>query len=526
MTERYDAVIIGGGHNGLVNGSYLAKAGLNVLVLERRPIVGGAAITEELIPGFKFTTFSYALSLLRPDIIQDLNLADHGLMTLPFSWAFHPSPSGEYLLLGNDDDLNYHEIARHSLADAEAYEEFGTLLNRLQHALKPIMDQIPPNPKSEAPEDQAALAAFNTYLDSLDPDVRKLLDRLYNGSIAAVLDEYFESELVKGLLSSSSIIGTMCGPRSPESGLVYLLHVMGERDGIFGEWGFHKGGNGGFTQVLLRSFEALGGVVRTEVSVDHVVERDGRAVGVVLSDGEEISADVVVSSLDPRQTFTKLVDPDQMPPDLIEAISSYKFQGSASKVNFALSDLPTFPGLPGHGPEIFRGFTNVGPTMDYLEEAFADAKAGRISRRPFLDCCMQSTVDPDMTPPGKHIISCFVMYTPYHLAEGDWDSERETLGDIVQETLEEVFPGFGDLVLHREVVTPLDIERVVGITEGNIFHGELFGSQMFFNRPAPGWNQYRTPLAGYYQCGSGNHPGGCVMGGPGKLAAQQILADQ
>lgn len=518
--KKYDAIVIGGGHNGLVNGGYLAKAGLDVLVLERRPFVGGAAITEELIPGFKFTTFSYALSLIRPDIVQDLQLAEHGMMTLPMPNGFHPTPAGDYILLGDDHYQNYHEIARHSAEDAEAYDDYAHMLNRVQHALKPLMDTVPPNLHNEA-----EMAAFNAYLESLDPDVKEMIRRFYTGSIADILDDYFESDLVKGYLSSSSIIGTMCGPRSKESGLVYLLHVMGERDGIFGEWGFHKEGNGGFTKVLRRAFEALGGTVRTDIAVEKVIQEDGRAVGVALADGEMISADIVVSSLDPRRTFMQLVDPDTMPTDLIDAITAFKFQGSASKVNFALSDLPTFPNLAGR-TDIFQGFTNIGPTMDYLEEAFRDAQAGRISRRPFIDACIQSTIDPDMSPAGKHIMSCFVMYTPYQLAEGDWDSERETLGDIVQATLEEVFPGFSDLVLHREVVTPLDIERVVGITEGNIFQGELFASQMFFNRPAPGWNQYRTPLAGYYQCGSGNHPGGCVMGGPGKLAAQQILKDR
>ncbi len=525
MPKKYDAIVIGGGHNGLVNGAYLAKSGLDVLVLERRSFVGGAAITEELIPGFKFTTFSYALSLIRPDIVQDLNLAEHGMMSLPMPNGFHPSADGRYLFLGNDHELNYHEIARHSIADAEAYDDYAHIMDRVLHAVKPLMDAIPPNPYSDAPEDKAAVAAFNEYLEGLEPDVQDMIQRLYTGSVADVLDEYFENDLVKGYLCSSSIIGTMCGPRSKESGLVYLLHKLGERDGMFGEWAFHKEGNGGFTKVLRRSYEAFGGEVRTDVSVERVIEEDGKVTGVLLEGGERISAEIVVSSLDPRRTFTQLVDPESMPDDLIEAISNFKFQGAASKVNFAMSALPTYPAREGRA-DTFQGFTNIGPTMDYLEEAFADAKAGRFSRRPFLDCCIQSTIDPDMAPAGKHIMSCFVMYTPFELAEGDWDSQREALGDTVQATLAEIFPGFDDIVIHREVVTPLDIQRVVGITGGNIFHGELFASQMFFNRPAPGWNQYRTPLAGYYQCGSGNHPGGCVMGGPGKLAAQQILRDR
>jgi phytoene dehydrogenase-like protein len=300
---------------------------------------------------------------------------------------------------------------------------------------------------------------------------------------------------------------------------------MGDYDGVPGQWGFHKGGNGGFTQALARALESFGGRVRTGAGVERVVYDDGRASAVTLEDGTRFEADVIVSALDPRQTFTRLVDPDDLPQDLVRHLADYKYQGTAAKVNFALSDVPTFPGLEGRH-DIFRGFTNVGPSIDYLESAFADCLAGRFSRRPFLDCCVQSTIDPDMAPPGKHIMSCFVMYAPYHLDGSDWDSERENLGDTVQTTLEEFFPGFGALVEHREIVTPKDIETLVGLSEGNIFAGELFESQLFMSRPAPGWSQYRTPIAGYYQCGSGTHPGGCVSGGPGKLAAQQILKDR
>ncbi len=524
MKTNHDAIIIGGGHNGLVNAAYLAKAGLDVLVLERRNIVGGAAVTEELLPGYKFTTFSYALSLLRPDIVQDLNLVEHGMMVLPMPRTFQPDYAGNYLLLGADKWENYHEIARHSRNDAEAYLDFGHKLDRLCFALKPIMDEIPPNILSEDSAEIAKREQLHVYLANLDADLRALLDIFWTGSVAEILDEYFESDIVKSLLASSSIIGSMVSPRSPGSGLVYLFHVIGEFDGVFGEWGFHKGGNGAFTQALARSVAAFGGTIRTDAAVDHVIVADGKAVGVALADGEKIYADTVISALDPRRTFKQLVNPATLPSDLISAIDSYKFQGTAAKVNFALADLPPFPGFADR-PDIFQGFVNVGPSLDYLEAAFEDAKLGRFSRRPFLDCCVQSTIDPDMSPAGKHIMSCFVMYAPYHLAESDWDSERENLGDTVQATLEEFFPGFSDLVLHREVVTPLDIERIVGLSEGNIFQGEMFASQMFYNRPAPGWNQYRTPIEGYYQCGSGTHPGGCVIGGPGKLAARQILND-
>ncbi len=524
MNERYDAVVIGAGHNGLVHAAYLARAGLKTLLLEQRSVVGGAAITEELIPGYRFTTFSYAISLLRPEIVQELDLVRHGLMVLPMVTTFQPGRGGEYLLLGPDPDENYHEIARISAEDAEAARELDHLIARLTRALKPWMDRIPPNVRSDAPADVAALEELRHDMASLDPEIRELLDLFLTSSAADILDRWFTTDLVKSLYASSGIIGSMCGPRSRESGIVWLFHKMGSYDGIPGEWGFHKGGNGGFTQVLARALAAFGGEIRTEARVERVVY-DGEGVGgVELASGEQIEADLVVSALDPRHTFLRLVDPDDLPTELVAHVRDYKFQGSAAKVNFALSDLPTFPGL-GNSPELFRGFVNVGPSIDDLEAAFADAVAGRPSRRPFLDCCVQSAIDPDMSPPGKHIMSCFVMYAPYHLAESDWDAEREALGDTVEATLEEFFPGFRELIEHREVVTPLDIERRVGLSEGNIFAGELFASQLFLNRPAPGWNQYRTPVRGYYQCGSGTHPGGCVSGGPGRLAARQLLGD-
>ncbi|HMO15377.1 MAG TPA: NAD(P)/FAD-dependent oxidoreductase [Pirellulaceae bacterium] len=519
-----DALVIGGGHNGLINAAYLAKAGLKTLVLESRPFVGGAAITEELRPGFKFTTFSYAISLLRPEITQDLSLVDHGLMILPLIRTFQPGYAGNYLLLGPDGDENYHEIARHSAADAEAYRDLSLLIKRTCFALKPLMDSIPPNRKGNTAEDQAHLEKFESYIAGLAPDIRAILDRFANSTAADILDEYFETDLLKAMLSTSGIIGSRVSPRTKGSGLVWLFHKMGEYDGVFGEWGFHKAGNGGFTQVLARAVAALGGTIRTNAPVASLLYENGEVFGVRLANGEEINAKIVVSSLDPRRTFNQLVRPVDLPQDLVDAINQYEFWGVASKVNFALHDLPKFPGLENRS-DIYMGFTNICPTIDYIEEAYADCLAGRFSRRPFMDCCVQSTLDPDMSPAGKHVMSCFVMYTPYRLANGDWTTERKNLGDTVEDTLDEFFPGFRNLVIQREVVTPDEIERCTGLTEGDIFGGALDVKQMFFKRPAEGWNQYRTPIAGYYQCGSGTHPGGAVTGGPGKLAAQQILAD-
>jgi phytoene dehydrogenase-like protein len=524
LSREWDAIVIGGGHNGLTNGAYLARAGLRTLIIERRHLVGGAAITEELRPGFKFTTFSYALSLLRPDIIHELELVKHGFMPLLMPSTFCPMENGDSLVMGQDRNENINEIARHSRRDADAYDQYGHDMTMMCKAVKPLFDRIPPNLLSGTAEDAIALAELTNHLKDLEPRVLHNLVRLLTGSAADFLDDYFESDILKGWLASSSVIGTKVGPMSQGSGLVLLFHSMGEHDGHFGSWAFHKGGNGGFTQVLARAARSFGAEILLDATVERVITASGRATGVALADGTELSARVVVSAADPRRTFTTFVDPRELPADLVENLSRYRYQGTSSKVNFALDGLPRYPSL-GDRNDMFRGFTNIAPSLEYLERAFDEAKYGWYSTRPYIDGAIQSTIDPDMAPPGKHVMSCFVQYTPYRLAASDWPSERERMADNVQRTLESFFPGFGDLVLQREVVTPLDIEQVAGLPEGNIFHGELLSPQMYFFRPAPGWNQYRTPIAGYYQCGSGTHPGGCVTGGPGRLASQQILRD-
>ena len=509
----------------MVNGAYLAKAGLKTLILERRPNVGGAAITEELMPGYWFTTFSYALSLLRPEIIHDLELTKHGFMPLLMSSSFAPTEDGDYLWLGQDHGQNLKEIARHSKHDADAYNQYAHDMEMVCRAIKPLMDSAPPDLFSDDPDELMALAALGSRFRGMDKRTLHNTVRLLTGSAADFLDDYFESDILKGYLASSSIIGTKVGPYSQGSGLVLLYHSIGEHDGEFGAWAFHKRGNGGFTQVLARAARSFGAEIVLESPVVNVITKNGRATGVALADGTEYHAKTVVSALDPRRTFLELVNPRELPTDLVETITRFRFQGTSSKVNFALDGLPTHPALPGRGDQ-FRGFTNIGPSMEYLERAFDDAKYGWYSKRPYMDCAIQSTIDADMAPPGKHVMSTFIAYTPYKLRESDWDTERQNLGDTVQATFESFFPGFNDLVIHREVVTPLDIERTVGLSEGNIFAGEFLAPQMYFFRPAPGWSQYRTPIDGYYQCGSGTHPGGCVMGAPGKLAAERILKDR
>jgi phytoene dehydrogenase-like protein len=522
--HQYDAIVVGGGHNGLVNAGYLAKAGLRTLVLERRPFVGGAAITEELVPGFSFTTFSYALSLLRPEIIHELDLVRHGFLPLMMPSSFHPTGDGGYLLLGDDHGQNVQEIRRHSPHDADAYERYHHDLDRVVQAVQPLFDNPPPNVFGKDPEDQADVAWLLDHLGGVERKVMHDVVRLLTGSAADWLDDYFEHEAVKGFHASSSIIGSKVGPMSPGSGLVLLFHKMGQHDGHLGSWAFHKGGNGGFTQVLARAAEAFGAEIRVGSPVTSVLTREGRTVGVALEDGTEFRAPVVVSALDARRTFLELVEPRELPADLVENVERTRYRGVSAKVNFALDGLPVFPALPDT-VDHYGGFLNIGPTIEYVEKAFDAAKYGWYSERPFIDGAIQSVVDPDMAPPGKHVMSCFVQYAPYDLRGSDWEAERERFGDTAQAVLESHFPGFGDLVLHREVVTPVDIERLTGLTEGNIFAGEFLAPQMYFFRPAPGWSDYRTPVEGYYQCGSGTHPGGCVIGSPGRLASRRVLKD-
>ncbi|MDX6326173.1 MAG: hypothetical protein QOK15_2527 [Nocardioidaceae bacterium] len=521
----YDAIVVGGGHNGLVNAGYLAKAGLRTLVLEQRHLVGGAAITEELVPGFSFTTFSYALSLLRPEIVQELDLVRHGFMPLMMPSSFHPTGDGDYLLLGDNHDLNIQEIRRHSKRDADSYDRYHHDLDRVVQAIRPLFDNAPPNIFGKDPEDQADVAWLLDHLGGVERSVMHDTVRLLTGSAADWLDGYFENDTVKAFHASSSVIGSQIGPMSPGSGLVLLFHKMGEHDGHLGSWAFHKGGNGGFTQVLARAAEAFGAEIRLDSPVAGVLTTEGRTTGVVLRDGTELHAPVVVSALDPRRTFLDLVDPRELPGDLVDNVERMKFRGVSAKVNFALDGLPVFPALPDT-TDHYGGFLNIGPTIEYVERAYDAAKYGWYSDRPYIDAAIQSVVDPDMAPPGKHVMSCFVQYAPYELKGSDWETEREPFADKAQAVLESHFPGFGDLVLHREVVTPVDIERVTGLSEGNIFAGEFLAPQMYFFRPAPGWSQYRTPIDGYYQCGSGTHPGGCVIGSPGRLASQRILADR
>ena len=524
--NHYDVIIIGGGHNGLVAAAYLARAGKRVLVLERRHILGGAAVTEEIFPGYKFSEFSYVVSLLRPEIIRELDLPRHGLKILPLPSTFTPMDNGDYLAAWDDHDLTRLEIYRHSPRDAEAYDEYARVMARTAKAIKPLLSMVPPDPSSLNPRDLIGLLKLGRYAASLKEKELYEIAKLITQSSGDLLDEWFETDALKGTKSASGIIGTFLGPRSPGTAYVLLHHYMGEIDGAFRAWGFAKGGSGGVSGAIAASAQALGAELRVNAGVKQVIVKNERAAGVALENGDEIYAKAVMSAADPKRTFLGFVEPKYFPDEFATAIQNFRVRGSSGKVNIALRELPRFTAWPaGEPPLPYRGAISISPSVDYIERAYDDAKYGQVSRRPYLDIIFPSMIDPDMAPPGQHVMSCFVQYAPYDV-EGGWDdAKRAALGEAVVSTIEQYAPNIRQAIVGMQVITPKDIERIAGITGGNIFHGELLLHQIFFLRPVPQWADFRTPLPGYYFGASGAHPGGGVMGAAGMLAAKEILKD-
>jgi phytoene dehydrogenase-like protein len=525
MSSGYDAIVIGGGHNGLVNAAYLARAGKKVVVLERRPVLGGAACTEEIVRGFQFSVYSYVVSLLRPEIIRDLDLPRHGLEILPLDGTFTPMPNGDHLWRVNDHAKTRREICRHSKLDAEAYEEFGKAMVQMCRFVKPLLAMTPPDPTTLDPRDLGKLLFLARRFQSLAATDQYNLVQLMTMSAADFLDQWFETDVLKATMSASGIIGTFLGVRSPGTAYVLLHHYMGEIDGAFRSWGFSRGGTGAISNAIAGAAREAGAEIRTEAPVARILIKNGRATGVALESGEEILAGVVSSSVDPHLTFLKMMDAGELPGEFVEEVRRYKFRGSSGKVNLALDALPEFTCLPGAGRHL-RGAISISPSVEYMERAYDQAKYGEFSSRPYIDCVIPSLTDPSVAPPGKHVLSCFVQYAPYKLKPGaNWDEQREAFGDAVIDTLAQHAPNIRSIIIERQVLTPLDIERQVGLTEGNIFQGELSLEQLFFLRPVAGWARYRTPIRHLYMCGSATHPGGGIMGAPGRLAAQEILKD-
>ena len=494
------------------------------LVLERRHLVGGAAVSEEVFPGFTFTVCSYVVSLLRPHIMRDLKLADHGLELVPLESTFTPYEDGRSMARWADGYRTREEIAQFSARDADAYPGFGLAMGKLARFAKAIIDQPAPEPASLRPKDLWQMLGLGQHTRALGDDLAALQYKLTTMSAVDFLSEWFESEQLVAPMSCSGIIGTMLGVTSPGSAYVLLHHYMGEIDGASRAWAFPKGGTGAVSNALAASATAFGADIRCNASVERIILRDGKAVGVALEgSGDEHYADVVISGLDPRLTMMGLVGEEHLHFEFNRQLKRYRYRGSSGKVNLALDRIPEFACRPG--TEHLMGDANISPSIEFLETAYDEAKYGDFSSKPFMNIIYPSLLDPGMAPEGKHVMSIFVQYAPYAIKEGPehWPERRDAFGEAVVSTLEEYCPTLRDDILHMQVLSPWDLEQKIGLTEGNIFHGELNLEQMLFQRPVSGWARYRTPIPGLWMCASGTHPGGGIMGAPGHLAAMELL---
>jgi phytoene dehydrogenase-like protein len=524
-TRRSDALVIGAGHNGLIAAALLARAGLKTRVLERADMPGGATISRSLYKDFTYSNCSYVCSLLRPEIMRELELPRHGLQIIPYDGGCTMMRNGGHLALYDNPDALRREIARHSVKDAEAYLRFARDMKRQCKFIKPLLMRTPPDPTSFHPRDILELVYLGQHFHRLGEARMYDTVRFWTMSCADLLDEYFESDIVKAHLAGSSIIGTALGPRSPGTAYVLLHHYMGDIDDAVGAWGFARGGMGAVSRAIAASLQEAGGEIITDSPVARIDIRNDRATGATLEDGTEFEAPIVVSNLDVKRTFLNLVEPAHLPAPFVHAVKNFKIRGSSGKLNIALDGLPHFPAIPENSPSL-RGDLHITDTIDSMERAYDDWKDNRWSHFPYVDMLIPSQIDPTMAPPGKHYMSVFVQYCPYELADGAWtEAAKQSFGNTVLDAIATQSPDFKNLILHAEIRTPHDIEKEVGLTEGNIFQGELTFDQLLFNRPVPGYAQYRSPVKGLYMCGSSTHPGGGVMGAPGANAAREILRD-
>src|SRR5262245_55668725 len=524
---KFDAIIIGAGHNGLVTAAYLARAGKKVLVLERREVLGGACVTEELWPGYKVSTAAYVNSLLRPEIIRDLDLKKYGFDMLPRSpSSFTPFPDGRYLLMGPDKEMTHREIAKFSARDAGAYPKYEDMLTRVADFLEPLLTQTPPDPFGGF-WDTIRLGRIGWKFRKLGRRVATEAVEILTGAARPILDRWFESDQLKATIATDAVIGANAPPSHPGTAYVLFHHVMGECDGVRGVWGYVRGGMGTISHTIAQAAKARGAEIRTNSPVARIITRDGQVAGVALVDGTEFHAPVVASCADANVTFFKLMDPKELPPEFVAAVERIDYSSATVKINVAVSEPPQFKYLPGAGvgPQ-HHGMMHICPIMDYIERAYDVVKYGRWANDTMLECTMATALDSTIAPPGKHILSMFIQYAPYHLKDSTWDIERDKFADRCFDVLNEYAPNFKSSVIHRQVLAPPDMERVYGLTGGNIMQGTMSLSSMFSFRPVAGYADYRTPVRGLYLCGAAAHPGGGVMGACGLNAAREILKDR
>jgi phytoene dehydrogenase-like protein len=523
----YDAIVVGGGHNGLTAAAYLARAGLSTLVVERRAIVGGACVTEQIAPGCRASTTSYIASMLRPEVIRDLDLAGHGLRMVPCDPALLvPFADGSVAPWWSDRERTVRELAKLSPADARTFVRVDDELKRLARYLQPFFLEPPPDVHTRGLAGvMEALRVGKRFRGISGGEISRMVSFL-TGSLGDFLDRNYESEKVKALFLANNVYGKHGGPYSPGTALGLLFHLLsgGEHD-LQGFYGHVMGGMGAITQAMASAARKFGAEIRTSSPVARILVRGGRATGIALEDGAEISAKVVVSNADPKRTFLGLVESKELPEDFRQAIAGIKMDGPCAKVNFVLSEEPRVTGMPREFEKSQRALFTLVPSLEFAERCYDIAKLGEIPEELWVDCVVASNVDPDLAPEGRHVMTCFIQYVPYRLKKGTWDENRELLGDRVVRKIGEYAPNVPGSVVARQVLTPLDLERTYGLTEGNIFHGDLNLEQLFFMRPVAGFAQYRTPVDGLYLCGAGTHPGGGVTGAPGHNAARQVLRD-
>lgn len=523
--RTYDAVVVGAGHNGLTNAAFLAKAGLDVVCVEKNDYIGGATVSRSLYDDWIYSNCSYVCSLLRPEIYRALELHRHGLQVTPYGGSLTFMQNGDYYGSYHDPEVAYREMARHSRYDADAYGRYAADTKRQCRFIRDFLLKTPPDPTSFKPKELLGLLAIGRKFLDMGEDRMYEAIRFWTMSVAEYLDEYFETDVVKTAFSGSGIIGTALGVHSPGTAYVLLHHYMGDVDGNVGTWGFARGGMGAVSRSIADAFRSYGGKLRTEAGVEKIKIANGRATGVALSSGEEIDARIVVSAMDLKRTFLNCVDRSDIDTEFYDRVENFKIRGSSGKLNIALDGMPTFDALP-EGSSLYFSDMHFIDSMERMERAYDDWKAGTWSKDPYIDMVIPTLVDPTMAPPGKHFMSCFVQYCPHRIEGRRWtEDERQAFGKTVIDQVANYSSDFKDLILHVEIRTPQDIEEQIGITEGNIFHGELTMDQLMFNRPVPGFAQYRTPVSGLYMCGSSTHPGGGVMAAPGANAAREILQD-